>query len=99
MVPLTVGLCRDVYILADLILEDVDTSAVIASLLPLFFATLWFLLPSILRSADRGQTISRPIGSCQIVTSAARHGAGMLEVARLFGQLPADFEWISAGFC
>ncbi|TLG71890.1 DUF6328 family protein [Methylocystis sp. B8] len=49
MVPLMIGLCLDVYILADLILDDVNASLWIASLLLAFFAALWFLLPNVLR--------------------------------------------------
>ena len=49
MVPLMIGLCLDVYILADLILDDVNENLWIASLLLAFFAALWFLLPNVLR--------------------------------------------------
>lgn len=52
MAPLMVGLCIEVYILSDLILNDEGTSAAIASLLLLLFMALWFVLPKFLRRTE-----------------------------------------------
>lgn len=52
MAPLMIGLCLEVYILADLILRDWWTSAVIAGLLLLLFGALWFVLPNVLRRSE-----------------------------------------------
>ena len=52
MAPLMVGLCLEVYILADLILDDWRASAAIAALLLMLFAALWFVLPNVLRGAE-----------------------------------------------
>lgn len=54
MAPLMVGLCLEVYILANLILDDRHTSAAIAGVLLLLFAALWFVLPNVLRGAESG---------------------------------------------
>lgn len=53
LVPLMLGLCIDVYVVARIITNDVRASAVIASALLVLLASLWFVYPR-LRRARRG---------------------------------------------
>lgn len=62
MAPLMIGLCLEIYILSDLILDDGGTSAAIAGLLLLLFAGLWFALPNILRRGESERWLQEESG-------------------------------------
>ena len=51
MVPLMLGLCLDVYLLAPMILGGSAISMAIATGLLALFGTLWFVFPQIMRRA------------------------------------------------
>jgi hypothetical protein len=53
MVPLMLGLCLDVYLLALMVLGGAGISLVIAGTLFVLFATLWFVFPQVMRRRRR----------------------------------------------
>ena len=59
MVPLALGICLELFLIASIVLESVAVAGAIASLVALVFAGLWFALPRVHARRESGTNRSR----------------------------------------